>query len=75
MIGLNDKGDPFWPVKNWPVKFGQLNLAIYFMQITLDPQNLTGHLVFTSFDTGGRLIQAPFTRCRYDLKTEPYHYG
>ena len=33
-------GDPFRPVKNWPVIFGQLHFASYFMEIRLDLEGL-----------------------------------
>ena len=33
-------GDPFRPVQNWPVIFGQLNLASCFIEIRLDLEGL-----------------------------------
>ena len=48
------KGDPFWPVIFWPVKFGQLS---YANQIgPRGSQNLTGKLLFTYYDTGGNYL-------------------
>ena len=49
------RGDPFWPVKKWPVKFDQL---FYANQVgPRGSQNFTGHLVFTYGNPGGRLKQ------------------